>query len=403
LNTTDLALVRLISNFENRQVILFINRIDELPSPSEQVPEIRKSIMETLDASNAAENTQVLFGSARWAELALTGDFSTLGDDDKAALLDWAKAVNPTGIKDSFTHMWVLSGVPDLMKALNERILEGSGKRLLDGLRAQLANLSKEAQAEEAIAGEGLNVGKVDVSALRNELDTLIAASRDALKDTTDKLIGELRPRLEKVQESFVSRATEALVQHLNQHGEQEAWTYSSTGLRLVLRSTYARFALVAKKEVADVYAASARSVENVYSKTLGVNIEGFKIEPPVPPRIPPPIVLGKTIALDLSSGWWKKWWQKRKGVENFTEDYSRLIRSEVGSIIQELESSQIAEVFEEMQNSLEEFLSEQRDTILRLAKGAGESGGATELPKGQEEFRNALGEILNALEGAAA
>ncbi|WP_419739369.1 dynamin family protein [Ruegeria sp.] len=41
LTTMDMALMRIIAQFENRQIVLFVNRIDELADPVNQVPEIR--------------------------------------------------------------------------------------------------------------------------------------------------------------------------------------------------------------------------------------------------------------------------------------------------------------------------------------------------------------------------
>ena len=52
LTTMDMALMRIIAQFENRQIILFVNRIDELSDPVNQVPEIRDRIQDTLKQNN---------------------------------------------------------------------------------------------------------------------------------------------------------------------------------------------------------------------------------------------------------------------------------------------------------------------------------------------------------------
>ena len=48
LSSVDLALIRMIANVKSREVIIVVNRIDELPDPVSQVPEIRNSIVKTL-------------------------------------------------------------------------------------------------------------------------------------------------------------------------------------------------------------------------------------------------------------------------------------------------------------------------------------------------------------------
>ncbi|MEM9756352.1 MAG: dynamin family protein, partial [Pseudomonadota bacterium] len=47
LSTVDLALIRLISNIRSREVIIFVNRVDELANPTKEIPEIRAAIQKT--------------------------------------------------------------------------------------------------------------------------------------------------------------------------------------------------------------------------------------------------------------------------------------------------------------------------------------------------------------------
>ncbi|MEE9389127.1 MAG: dynamin family protein [Paracoccaceae bacterium] len=404
LNTTDMALIRMISNFERRQVVLFINRIDELAKPSEQIPEIHKSIISSLKASNAPVDCEIIFGSAKWAEAALSGRLDILDAESQAALLDWAESVKETGNSDSFTHTWILSGFPKLMHAVNTRILEGSGKRLLDSIRIQVNNLTNEILAEKHVGVADMNTaGPVDRTDLAAALETLLADHEKKLRDATDTLISDLRPRLEKVQSSFVRRATDALIVHLERYGEQDNWQYDSTGLRLLLRSAYAQFGVSTRRRITAVYNEAAVDIESVYHNALGVNVEGFHIVPPSAPPIPPPIVLSKTIALDLSGSWWRRWWQKRRGFEAFASDYSTLIHAEVASIIQELEQTQIAEIFDSIELALQEFLSDQRDTLLRLSETSQTPTEAHNSEPKRDEVAAALGDALSALDLAAA
>ncbi|MEO8530166.1 MAG: dynamin family protein [Deltaproteobacteria bacterium] len=407
LNTTDLALVRMISNFEHRQVILFVNRIDELAKPSEQIPEINKSIIETLKANNAPVDCEIIFGSAKWAEAALTGDLEGLEGASTDTLVDWAEAIGAIKVDDAEAHTWILSGVPALMRAVNKRILEGSGKRLLDNVRAQVRNMTNELKAEENVKGPqaAMTGPKLEAHEVRASIDKLVASSKKTLKETTDGLMADLRPRLEKAQDSFVRRATDALIAHLERFGEQDTWTYDSTGLRLLLRSAYARFAMQVTTQVRDIYTHAASEVEMLYRQSLGVNVDGFTIEAPQTPRIPPPVVLGKTIALDLNSNWWRKWWQKRRGFEAFAADYARLIQAEVGSIVQDLEHNQIAEVFDEVDKTLDSFLDEQRETLIRLSTSTSDVA-ATEIVARNQDRDKAeatLTGVLSVLDSIAA
>lgn len=78
LSSMDMGLIRLISNVKAREVVIFVNRIDELSDPGAQVPEIRDSILQTLADNNGPENPQVIFGSAYWANVALRNNLDDI-------------------------------------------------------------------------------------------------------------------------------------------------------------------------------------------------------------------------------------------------------------------------------------------------------------------------------------
>jgi Dynamin family len=405
LNTTDMALVRLISNFEKRQIILFVNRIDELPNPAEQIPEIRNSIIETLRSRNAPHDCEIVFGSAKWAETALTGSLNELSDESQAALFDWAEANTNIAPEDPNAFLWMLSGVPSLNRAINRRILDGSGKRLLENIRSRVANLTAEVAAERsarqtfAVTGDA----RMEPALMRAEVEKLAQTSIAELDTTTERLRVELRQRLDKLQGSFLRRATDALIAHLERNGEQESWQYDATGLRVLLRSAYFQFASATKKEVAVVYAHTTDAIHTLYAQALGGEIPGFAITPPTLPPIPPPVVVGKTIALDLNNSWWRRWWGKRRSIEAIAADYAGLIESEVAAIIDELERTQIADLFGSISSSMVEFLNEQREALMRLTQDGPVEGDMTTFQAASHATEEALGDVLNALDRVAA
>ena len=75
-------------------------------------------------------------------------------------------------------------------------------------------------------------------------------------------------------------------------------------------------------------------------STLLGADLEDFEIAAPNLPHVPPPVGLGKTIALDFQSTWWTRWWKRRKGFEAFAEEYGQLIRAEAQTIAQDIDQS---------------------------------------------------------------
>jgi hypothetical protein len=86
LSTVDIALMRILLSLKQEQIVLFINRIDELENPDAQIQEINAYIRATLKDQGLSDETPIIFGSAAWAEAQVQGSFKSLPEDSVAAL-----------------------------------------------------------------------------------------------------------------------------------------------------------------------------------------------------------------------------------------------------------------------------------------------------------------------------
>jgi hypothetical protein len=172
-------------------------------------------------------------------------------------------------------------------------------------------------------------------------------------------------------------------------------------------KAAYFSFARSMRKEAGSLYSTAASDVEALYQKLLGNHLGEFAIEAPIVPRVPPPLGIGRTIALDLQSTWWRRWWQRRKGFEAYAADYTRLIASEANSITKDIEENQVAAVLENVRAVLSDFLREQKETLLSISASAEAvpnpnaallAGGAP-----QKSRDDILGDILKDLSNEAA
>src|SRR6056297_1304918 len=91
LTSVDMALIRMIANLKSRDVVIFVNRIDELPDPAAQVPEIEQSIRQTLKDHDGPVDAEIIFGSAYWAGAVLSGEIEEMDEKSAAALMEWAR------------------------------------------------------------------------------------------------------------------------------------------------------------------------------------------------------------------------------------------------------------------------------------------------------------------------
>ena len=224
LSSMDMGLIRLISNVKAREVVIFVNRIDELSNPAEQVPEIRDSILQTLADHNGPENPQLIFGSAYWANIALSENLDDIVADSAAAMFNWAEASLDAETAGMETNelVWHLSGVPQLYRALSERISEGPGTEILAASRKRALNLVGGVRASNAMVsmrldGDQVNVmPKVEVMA---HLDKLEKDSLKFLNDRLDIVFQQFGSRVDQSHKRFLDRALESLLQHLETNG----------------------------------------------------------------------------------------------------------------------------------------------------------------------------------------
>ncbi len=244
LSSVDMALIRLISNVKSREVIIFVNRIDELADPTSQVPEIRDSILVTLKAHHGPVDAQIIFGSAHWANCALKGDLEEMDTASSAALLNWAEKELLGDNRELAVEemVWKLSGVPDLYHAIADRIDEGVGQENINRIARRAINLANGVQAKTRFAIHG-NPGEANchmaTEAMTSELDQIEERAGEALTKRFDTILQDFHRRLDRAHKSFLDRATAALVTHLETHGDEAVWSYDPTGLRILLRSAY--------------------------------------------------------------------------------------------------------------------------------------------------------------------
>ena len=374
LSTVDMALIRLISNVKSREVIIFVNRIDELPDPKQQIPEIRDSILATLKKHHGPENPQIIFGSANWATSALSGTIGHLDDASSAALLNWAEgavSVEP-GTLSIEEMVWKLSGVPELYHAISERIEEGVGQETLSRIARRAMNLASGVQAKTRMAIQ-TNPAEASLNMSEKELGRAFNRISDEMSGLLDEkfnhVLKDFFHRLDRAHRSFLDRATSALVTHLENYGDEAVWSYDPTGLRILLKSAYQVFGKKTQSACDETLAIASTRIAQLYGEAFSADSIPMHIETPPPPRISPPILLGQTIALDLKGNWWTRWWQRRRGYRAYAMDFAEMIQAETAPIINGLKDSHCRSVHDDGRALLQEFMNDQRSILLNVAE----------------------------------
>ena len=367
LSTMDLALLRLIANVEARNVMLFVNRIDELDDPARQIPEIAESFRRTLKKQRIAADIDILFGSAQWAHHALDDKVDELPVRSFETLTKWADSdseFRPACTDKAPRQLgWQLSGIPALHQLIAQRIFEGPGKAMLAETRDAMNNIVLGIESADRPLGAmapGRSMAAEQVDELRKHLDKLKDSCVADLRRVNEEQQASLVERLSRAQHVFAERAVDALMSHLEVFKDSETWQYEPTGLRVMMRSAFLGFGGQSREAAAQVYSESCGKLEKIYEEVFGVGAGQIKIAPPALAKLRPPAVVGQTIALDLSAGWWKKWWRGFRGQKNMAKRYYDLILQETNPIAAELSENMAMAFLAENERNLELFFKDQ-------------------------------------------
>ncbi|ABD57062.1 dynamin family protein [Jannaschia sp. CCS1] len=373
LSNVDLALVRMIANVPARDLIIFINRVDDLTDPAQEIPEIERSVRATLARYNVSEDAQLLFGSAKWALAAASGNLNQMGQASAEALLNWARyqALHGTLDKDPLGMVWALSGLPALGAAISDRVIAGEGAEVIAGVASGARNAIGAIAASRAIAEKRVMEGQlaqVDGAATIATVDQITADADARFAADLDHVLKGLDLRLQKAQDSFGARATDALIEHLETVGEDVEWTYDPTGLRLLLESGYNVFTAKAQKLAEDTYLRNATATRQLFLDKFGLSDVGFDLEPPAVPPPPVPVMLGQTIALDIKGSWWTRWWRRKRSYIAYADEFRALIDAEIAPVLTALREDHAEGHVQALRDILTRFTTEQRDVIVGLA-----------------------------------
>jgi hypothetical protein len=157
------------------------------------------------------------------------------------------------------------------------------------------------------------------------------------------------------------------LVQHLESFGELTPWSYDPAGLRVLLSSSHKVLGRNSQSAFDKATQDAVSAIADIYGAAFGMSKNDFDIFPPNAPQVPPPVTLGRTIALDLGGSWWKRWWLQRRGYKAYAASFYDLIKSETSPVIDELRDDLANGLKEEAIASFDAFLNEQMSVFESL------------------------------------
>ncbi|MBY6154367.1 dynamin family protein [Vannielia litorea] len=335
LSTMDLALLRIICSVDAREVLIFVNRIDELEDPEAEQANIRASIQKTLTRLGVGNSIDILFGSGYWANFAISNQ-DTMLEASKASLARIFDGDDTDDIETLRQRAMEASGVRELLKAIAQRVIDGPGEAFLKDIKNELDNIIEMSETVESVADSGganINVSPVE---LKVKLADLRDKCLNGFDERAKELSDNLRERLGRAQENFVESALSALQAQIDTFGEAGTWNHDPTSLRMMMKTAFLSSCAKLRREGEGAFDDILDGIQEILENDMFVFREGSSIEFPEQAQHKAPTVLARTLSLDLQGSWWRKHW--RFGRKNAAvKRYRSAIVAETAPLIDDL------------------------------------------------------------------
>ena len=396
LSTMDLALLRIICSIDAREVLIFVNRIDELDDPDAGSKAITKSINDTLRRMGLGNDIEILFGSGYWANFAIS-DKSGMLPASRAALarLHGGDTDDINLLRERAMHS---SGIWPLLRSISHRVVDGPGKAFLSDIRKEVQTIIEMSEMVEEIGDRTRNSTaslRISPAELSVKLADVRTGTLKGFDDKIDALRQSFRERLVRAQDVFVQSALVALQAHIDLSSEMGSWSHDPSSLRMMMKTAFSSSCAKLRREGESAFDQVLDGIQDILENDMGVFREGESIEFPEQALHKAPTVLARTLTLDLKGAWWRKYW--RFGSRNAaTKRYKAVIEAETEPLIDDLIRDFFDPAAQRTRDIIEVFAREQEEFCRAIiehldrcrVEGEAEAGSGTDAEEDPLERR---------------
>ncbi len=417
LSSVDLGLMRLLKSLKSKRLIAFVNRIDELPDPQNQIHEIRDYIAGVLKKQNLGSDIPIIFGSAAWAEAAILGNFDDLPEDSVeslAALIDARTNRLAPGSCDQLNvdNLSDVSGISALRAAIGQKVWNEVYRPKIAVEANRARRMAERSLLYLSESSDDANFG-IDGAQIDAAIQTLAHGRRSLRKSVNDYKI----KAKEAIKTGFLSAyirfnksERNKLLSCLANTGKIKDWAPDTETLRSELNATYDAYGNETVLYFRRLSELLLKDVVEAYQKVLN-STDGMRITPQPIPAPPIPLSLMRTMSIDLRANSSLEWLRRKLDKSVYIEQFNAISNADLAQTVEEtceqIVETYIAGVGADLMN----FLREHAQTIEALGTpdadrleaiiNNGENDGTT-LSARLEMLRD-VSDILHALEGADA
>jgi len=412
-STVDIALLRILLALKHEQLVLFVNRIDELQDPDRQIIEIDTFIRQLLEEQRLPSDLPIVFGSAAWAEVASGGLTDMVGDEASASLQAFVemrsdRLSNETGMNglsaklgsslNTNNKLTDFSGLHELQQILEEKSAVNVARPYIEALRGQAIDVSRQSllYLQEASTSTSSLRTDLDFGQFFDQLDTTLKQADEACVEIAKELSEAVLLMMSSAFREFIQRGKAGIKDHLAEHGDITEWDADSDRLRRDLNLAHDEFVMMAPQRVNEVFVRAATQIEQIYSLVLDDNAQLFTVRPPATISPKTPTSLMRTMAIDMSTGWFTNWFKGKFNQAAYIKKFETLTQAEMRVTLSEMQDVYVNAYLKQVRLQLHEFLTEHIGTLQNLSLLGDESERADVLRKlgVDTEIRQRLAEL---------
>lgn len=265
LTDVDIALIRILAKQDAKDVLIFVNRIDELDDYNTEVPRVLHDVERRLRLAIPDIDFEMVAGSAYMANVALREDDEALEARDaldNEELAEYLLATHGYVPEDQVDRLYLGSGIDNVKQTLSDVIDNGVGRgqlaQIQSDIRAEMSAVqfvtkkerdSIHAQVESVradIAEEALKELNDDIEKLTSvheQLENHVEVADQQIETVISKSWSKLEGRLISQIETFVAGQQDVLKEsafHKNVTGKNKALEIDLTPLQRAIEKNVA-------------------------------------------------------------------------------------------------------------------------------------------------------------------
>ncbi|HSF96135.1 MAG TPA: dynamin family protein [Thermohalobaculum sp.] len=361
LSSIDQGLIRMLAANGARDVIVFINRIDELDDPGAAVKAIQARIRKTLAPADPKLNLSIEAGSARWGEIARGGNAEKIDTvlASPAAARWRAQMVAPLP-ESKRGLLLALSGITGVQRALAAAIDHGVGERVTRETAAALTeiiaasralaqtqlselteSIEKKAESRDLArtVREQLEARSTALRRTAQKIDRLIAMTRHQMVASQTAFLNGLRNVLDTAVEKVFDEQASALANTIKYSRSKRIWELELPSVQAQLAKVLIREYAEARHTLDGVLLTAIQSADQILGEMISPESIGIDLEALPGAEITPiaPSTAGRLTMELTSDRGWKLWQSAKIPEEQAVERLRQIMRAEVQPVVEGL------------------------------------------------------------------